>query len=104
MVKFYGKKRDRMTRLLANADAGATTITVDSTLDWVVGDELYIAPSTIQMDYSEYKTITAVDNGVITLDSALAYYHYGKDGATDDLYNGVDIRTEVILLTRNIKI
>ena len=104
MLEFYGKSRDRMSRLHADANAGDTTITVEAGLDWAVGDDLFISSSTIQMDYGEYRKITAVDAGVITLDSALAHYHYGKAEATDALYNGVDIRTEVILLTRNILI
>jgi len=69
-----------------------------------VGEQIYIAPSTIQATYSEYKTITAIAAGVITLDSPLAYYHYGKDVSTGADYSGVDIRTEVYLLSRSVKI
>lgn len=41
---------------------------------------------------------------MITLDSALSFYHYGKATSTAADYNGVDMRTEVYLLTRNVKI
>lgn len=41
---------------------------------------------------------------MITLDSALSFYHYGKDVSTGTAYNGVDMRTEVFLLTRNVKV
>ena len=91
-----------MSRLLDTVQAGATSITVESTVDWAVGDELYIAPSTIQHTYNEYRTITAINAGVITLDNALDFYHYGQATSTEADYNGIDIRTEVFLLTRNI--
>ena len=41
---------------------------------------------------------------MITLDKALKNYHYGQKESTASLYNGVDIRNEVLLLTRNVKI
>lgn len=34
----------------------------------------------------------------------LKYYHWGAPDSTASLYNGVDIRGEVMLLTRNILI
>ena len=103
-VAFYGQSRDQMSRLLETVEEGATTIKVDSTLDWAVGDELYISSSTVQFDYGEFRKISAIDAGVITLDKALWNYHYGAAESTGTLYNGVDIRTEVLMLTRNIKV
>ena len=104
-IEMYGKARHRMTRMTASADAGADTITVDATdLDWVVGDEIFLATSTINNTHSEYRTISAIDAGTITLDKPLAFYHYGAAASTATDYNGVDIRNEVILLTRNVKV
>ena len=103
-VAFYGQPRDTMSRLLETVEEGAITIKVDSTLDWAVGDKLFISSSTIQAGYGEYRKITAIDAGVITLDKALENYHYGTAESTGTLYNGVDIRTEVLMLTRNIKV
>ena len=34
----------------------------------------------------------------------LDFYHFGRAQSTGDLYSGVDIRGEVVLLTRNVKI
>jgi hypothetical protein len=34
----------------------------------------------------------------------LNYYHYGRAESTGSLYNGLDIRGEVVLLTRNVRI
>ena len=41
---------------------------------------------------------------MITLDKPLTNYHYGEKESTAKTYNGVDIRNEVLLLTRNVKI
>ena len=37
-LKFYGKARSNMSRLMAVANKGATTVTVETNLDWVAGD------------------------------------------------------------------
>ena len=106
-VELYGKSRFRMTRLTAEANAGDDTITVDATdtaFDWAVGDYLFLATSTMNETHSEYRTITEITGGTIKLDSALANYHYGAAESTATKYNGVDIRNEVLLLTRNVKV
>ena len=46
-LKFYGKKRSNMSRLLAVANKGATTVTVEPNLDWVAGDQLGFAATAI---------------------------------------------------------
>jgi hypothetical protein len=38
----------------------------------------------------------------LKLKEAFDYYHYGASSSTGGDYNGVDMRGEVILLTRNI--
>lgn len=40
----------------------------------------------------------------MTLDSKLNHYHWGDANSTSSKYNGWDIRGEVLILTRNIKI
>ena len=37
-LKFYGKARSNMSRLMAVANKGETTVTVETNLDWVAGD------------------------------------------------------------------
>lgn len=105
-LNFWGKERSfKMTRLLAPVEAGATTITVDSTdVDLVEGDMIAIAPTGIEYDTGETKTVVSYSNGVITLDSALEYYHFGAAESTGADFNGVDMRGEVLSLSRNIKI
>ena len=56
------------------------------------------------MYMSEYRTIVSNTGGLLTLDKDLDYYHYGEGASTADEYNGIDVRGEVLLLSRNIKI
>jgi hypothetical protein len=46
-LKFYGVPRSNMSRLLAVADKGTTSVTVEPNLDWVAGDQLGFAPTAI---------------------------------------------------------
>jgi hypothetical protein len=43
-------------------------------------------------------------SGVATFTTPLDHYHWGNATSTGHKYNGVDIRGEVVLLTRNVKI
>ena len=44
-VKFVGKPRDQMARLLAPVYKGDTQIIVEDGLDWTEGDKIYLAPT-----------------------------------------------------------
>lgn len=56
-IKFYGIPRDQMTRLILPVYEGDTELYVDPELDWVAGDEIYLAPTALQYDHSDYVTI-----------------------------------------------
>jgi hypothetical protein len=43
-------------------------------------------------------------SGIAKLNGTLNYYHWGAKVSTANDFNGADIRGEVILMTRNIKI
>ena len=103
-IKFYGLHRDQRSRLLRPVYKGETQITVDPELDWGEGDQIYLAPTALQYDHSDYRTIEKFEGGLVTLTEPLNFYHWGAAASTEDDYNGVDMRGEVILLSRNIKI
>lgn len=101
----YGKARTgKLTRLHAEVFMDSTEITVESGLDWVAGDRIALGPTSYAHDRSEDNFVTAYDieTGVVTLETPLKYHHWGKSVSTADEYNGVDMRGEVILLSRNI--
>jgi hypothetical protein len=86
------------TRLSATAQIGASTITLQDSVNWQVGDKIVIATTDypayydVVPDQNEYKTVAGVSGNVVTLDSPLSFMHWGK---------GYE-KAEVGLLTRNI--
>ena len=68
----YGKAPiTKFTRLAANADVGAKTITVIDASDWAVGDEVVIGPSNTDALEAEKLVISAISGNSITLTTAL---------------------------------
>ena len=49
-----------MSRLLVPARPGTEEIIVEEGLDWKAGDEIYLAPTAMQHDHSEYRVIKEV--------------------------------------------
>lgn len=105
-----------MTRLLAPALKGDTQITIEKGLDFVNGDRLgLLATSTENMgaddvfvvDYDSATGITKIDrarDASEIKEPGLSWYHWGASESTAEKYGGVDMRGEVVLLTRNVKI
>ena len=94
-----------MTRLLAPVDKGVSSITVETGLDFVAGDRIALASTGFNNEDGEDFVITSYDSatGVTALSSASKNYHWGDPTSTVADY-GVDMRGEVILLTRSVKI
>lgn len=105
-VKFFGLNRDRMSRLKSPAAVGANYIIVEGGLDWAVGDEIYLAPTSFQNTHSDYRFISGYDSGTGRVDfiEPLVHYHWGASSSTADDYNGLEMRGEVVLLSRNVRV
>lgn len=106
-LTMYGEKRPvRVNRLKQTANKGATSIFVDAGLDWRAGDVIVIAASDFDHQASEERTISAYNaaTGEVTLKTALSYAHFGKSSSTANKYNGLDIRTEVLLMSSNVRV
>jgi len=105
-VKMIGQPRSRQSVLTAVANKGSSSITVEPGLDWVAGDKIGFAPTASQWTHYESAVIASYDiaTGAITLTAPLQYYHFGAAASTGTNYQGLDMRGEVVLLTRNIKI
>lgn len=111
VLEFHGKRKTSWTSLNANAAVGTKTITVaDANHNWSVGDELLLAPSRLNWNEGEKRTITAIsaDKKTITLNSGLAYPHIGTiktytRGTDNKKWTG-DMRAEVGMLSKSIKI
>ncbi|HRQ10861.1 MAG TPA: G8 domain-containing protein [Trueperaceae bacterium] len=106
------------TRLAATAEAGAGSITVDDAGGWRVGDSVAIASTdfyspeyhqAVSRDLQvEARTVTAVSGSTLTLDSPLAYQHYGRRqtfaAGTGLPTTVLESRAEVARLSRNVKV
>ena len=70
------------TRLAETADVGATSLTLEESSDWLIGDEIVIAPTGFDLEETEVRTITEVSEDGYTLSwsrtSPLMYRHYGR--------------------------
>lgn len=106
LVHMYGKDRDQMTRLRADVFSGDNSATVYPGLDWVAGDQVALLCTATQWTHTDYMTISSYDSqtGVIVFNDNLKFYHYGALKSTADDYSGVDMRGEVVLLTRNVRV
>jgi len=109
IVKMYGKSRKHtMTRLQFPALKGATNFTVEKGLDVVPGDRLALLATSYENMAGDDVIVESYDNdtGLVTVNSTytLNFYHWGAPKSTGDKYGGADMRGEVIMLTRNIKI
>jgi hypothetical protein len=104
-ISMWGKPRTQAaTRLMQPALKGDTSITVDVGLDWVLDDRIALAATSYDSLANEDVIISAYDTvtGIATLKTPIQFYHWGQATSTASQYNGVDIRGEVMLLTRNI--
>jgi len=102
----FGKKRTKnWTRLHKPALRGDTRILVEPGLDLAAGDRLGLLPTSFNYSTNDDVVVKTYNpsTGSVTLESALEYYHYGKAESTQDEF-GVDMRGEVLILSRNIKI
>ena len=116
------------TQLLSHGCQGDDQIRLITEPDWKSGDEIIIAPTGRDRNEVEERVIVDVQGAVVTLDRPLDHDHYAGVLSLDDLYknetcasrgssrvlqatNGMisdaenfQIRAEVGLLTRNVKI
>jgi len=106
LITMYGKERSQGSRLRESVYKGDNEIRVEPGLDWKADDKIFLATSNMQWQHSEYRDLISYDSatGIAVLDEDLDFFHFGQDDSTGDDYSGVDMRTEVRLLTRNIKI
>ena len=105
-VNMYGSERPIVKmRLLETAYAGENELQLAQNLDLQPGEMLGVAATNMRtMDYDEC-TIETYDanTGIVTCADALEGYHFGDSTDTIDKYE-VDMRAEVWLMNKNIKI
>ena len=103
-LRMYGKTVDlKWTHLAATAPAGQNFIMLaEEPTSWALGDEIGIAPSGRDYTQRDFGVISGIDGNKVTLTESLIYEHYGSEDATDSGTEDIDIRAEVLHLSRNI--
>mgnify|MGYP000848967768 FL=1 len=72
----YGVPRPvTWTTLNATVLPGATTLTLNDNVDWMVGEQIVVASTSFFHYEAEQKTITAISGNTITVDSPFQYQH-----------------------------
>lgn len=106
LISMWGQPRTARTRLLKTVFTNDQSITVEAGLDWKVNDTIALPSTTMNWYELDTAQITSYDNvtGVVMLNKRMSYYHWGAPVSTAGQYNGIDMRGEVMLLSRNIKI
>src|SRR6201996_8951353 len=97
-LNLHGDRTNSWTKLAKTAEKGSTSIQVVDANGWRVGDQIVLASTDFDAHQAERRTIAGIKGNTLTLDSKLAYMHFGK------ITYGVDERGEVGMLTRNIVI
>jgi autotransporter-associated beta strand protein len=109
-LDIHGRDRIEWTKLGANAGPGATSLTLAEPVDWVVGDSILVTSSRRNANEAETRTITSVsgDFKTVSFTTGLTHPHNGtmmsKTRAADGKSWTADLRAEVGLLSRNVKI
>ncbi|TNV88211.1 hypothetical protein FGO68_gene8985 [Halteria grandinella] len=106
LMAFYGKHRVNRARLLQTANPGDTILFIEPGLSWLPGEQVGIIPTRIMWYEGDYRMVKSYDNstGRLELTEGVEYYHWGAEESTGAEYSGVDMRGEIVLLSRNIKI
>lgn len=104
-LAMYGKERDQRSRLRETVHGGDSTFKVEAGLDWQAGDNVALLATAMQSAHTDYGTIKTYNNatGEVELEEPVKYYHWSQRSSTADHYNGVDMRGEVIMFTRNVR-
>lgn len=104
-VNMHGLPRDLRSRMLMSSFRGDDFIVVSKDLDWVAGEKVVIAPTNMRTMDTDICTIKSYQpgSGVLECEEMLMGFHFGADESTEAKY-GVDMRAEVALLSRNVKI
>ncbi len=88
------------TVLRKQANPGAMVIETEDAVNWRIGDEIVIAPSGVNPEQAEKRTIVNISGHQIRLNSPLSFEHYGRKETVHGYE--IDMRAEVGLLTRDI--
>ena len=113
-LDWHGIPRTTWTHVAATATAGSTSLVLQGTLDWAVGERIVVGPTDFYFLHAEERTITAAATSTsvgglpittVTFTEPLRWDHFGERQcwtAVTPSDKCIDEIAEVILLSRNI--
>lgn len=106
VLNLQGSSKQSWTRLTRSAPKGTKIINVEDSTGWNIGDELAIAPTDSITNSNFYNNwdnciISSINGNMITVNLPLLYNHVS---VADPFNIGVSYPTEVLNLTRNVRI
>lgn len=110
VLDIHGTNTISWTKLAANTAADPLRLTLAQAVTWPAGAEIVITSSSTDYNETETRTISSVsaDGLTLTLNAPLTYAHNGTQQTYTRSSDGrswtLDLRAEVGLLSRNIKI
>jgi len=107
-LQLHGQVRDSWVQLGKHANQGDTEITLETAVDWRIGDLIVIASTDFDPHQAETRVITDTSNNGMTFHfvDKLDYNHFGELQVfpNSPTITDLDQRAEVGLLSRNLKI
>ena len=100
-LEMHGQEKLSWTQLTRTLKPGAGPHELELEelgLGWQAGDRLVIASTDYDLDQAEEVVVDACEGNLCIVTGNILYEHFGE------IYKGVDMRAEVGLLTRNIKV
>lgn len=110
VIEIYGEDRVEWTHLAASTSNGASAIVLAESVDWQTGDEILLTSSRLNWNEAEKLTVASVSPEGTTIDlvESLSFPHSGliqtHTRPSDNKQWTADLRAEVGLLSRNIRI
>lgn len=85
---------------------GAERINFEPGLDWQAGELLALTGTNVNPEAAETLEIKSYDpaTGVVELVEPIEHYHYGALSSTARDFGGLDMRSDLLLLSRDITI
>ena len=105
-ANIHGAKRDHGGKITETLYPTEKTINFEPGLDWEAGEMLALTGTNVNPEASETLVIESYDpiSGKLTLVEPIEHYHYGARASTADDFGGLDMRSELVLLSRDITI
>ena len=102
ILDLHGEPRAGWTRLSGPAEQGATQLLLQAATGWRAGDRIVLASAGYDQSQTEEAIVASAGGRTISLAQPLRYPHDGDVATISGV--GVDERTEVALLSRNITV